>query len=74
MEIFQTIWDILITQNQKMAKTIISPFAFIEALLYMMIFTTVLKITYNKKQQKSGSKTTFFKINLLQTFPPKYQY
>lgn len=50
MEVLQTIWSILTTENERLTGIIISPFAFIEAYLYMLIFTTILKIPHTKKQ------------------------
>lgn len=49
MEILQTIWDLLITENEKFSKIVIAPFAFVEAFLYMLIFTSILKINSSKK-------------------------
>lgn len=48
MEILQTIWSVLTTENQELANILICPFMFIESYLYVLIFTTVLKINSNK--------------------------
>ena len=51
MEIFQTIWNILITKNERLTNIIISPLLFIEITLYMLIFSSVLKIQSSRKQK-----------------------
>lgn len=51
MEILQTIWSVLTTQNEMLTNIIISPLTFIEAYLYMLVFTSTLKITSTKMQQ-----------------------
>lgn len=53
MEILQTIWNVLITENERLANIIICPFIFIEAYLYMMVFILLLNIKTNKKQRIS---------------------
>ena len=50
MEIFQTIWTVLTTENKSLTDIIVSPLAFIEIYLYMLIFTAVLNINKTKKQ------------------------
>lgn len=51
MEILQTIWNALISENQKLSNILICPFIFIESYLYMMVFLTLLNIKNNKKQR-----------------------
>lgn len=51
MQTLQTIWNILTTENEKLTNLICIPFTFIESYLYVLIFTTLLKITSTKKQQ-----------------------
>lgn len=51
MEILQTIWNALISENERLTNIIISPFIFIETYLYMMVFLTLLNIKSNKKQR-----------------------
>lgn len=51
MEIFETIWNALITENQTMMTIISIPCTFIEIYLYMIIFLTILKINSTKKQR-----------------------
>lgn len=50
METLQTIWNILTTENEEIANIIVSPLAFIESYLYVLLFTTILKIPRNTKQ------------------------
>ena len=51
MEIFQTIWTALSTPNERLIQLIGIPFTFIEAYVYMLLFTTVLNISSTKKQK-----------------------
>jgi len=51
MEILQTIWNVLITENERLTNIIMGPFMFIESYLYFIIFTKVLHIQYTKKQK-----------------------
>ncbi len=51
MEILQTLCSVLTTENEGLTNIIISPLAFIEAYLYMLIFTNILKISSTKKQK-----------------------
>lgn len=51
MEILQTIWNVLTTENERLANILICPFIFIELFLYMKIFTTILNINCTKKQK-----------------------
>ena len=51
MEIFQTIWNLLITENERLSNILISPFLFVEVCLYMLIFLSVLNISNTKKQK-----------------------
>jgi len=48
MEIFQTIWTALTTENELLTKLIVIPVTFIENLLNMLIFTSLLSINSNK--------------------------
>lgn len=50
MEIFQTIWNVLTTENEFIAKAVCAPLTFIEAYISMLLFTTILKIKTTKKQ------------------------
>ena len=51
MEIFQTIWNALTTENIPLLNIINIPLVFIEMLVSMLIFTTILNISSNKKQK-----------------------
>ena len=51
MEILQTLWNILITPNERLSNILICPFSFVEAYLYMLTFITLLKIETNHKQR-----------------------
>ena len=51
MEIFQTIWNALISENEFFIKLNAIPSIFLEACLYMLMFLTLLKIESTKKQQ-----------------------
>ena len=51
MEIFQTIWNALISENELLVKIVCLPLTFIEAYLYMILFLTLLNIKSNSKQQ-----------------------
>lgn len=50
MEIFQTIWNVLTTENEVITKLFIIPFTYIEVTLSMLIFTTILNISFNKNK------------------------
>ena len=51
MEIFQTIWTSLTTENESLTNLVIIPLYFIEAYVSMLLFTTVLNIKYTNKQR-----------------------
>lgn len=51
MEILQTIWNSLTTENAKLTTILILPLHFIEAYISMLLFTTLLNITATKKQK-----------------------
>lgn len=53
MEIFQTIWNVLTTENERISNILICPFSFIESYLYMMVFIILLNIKTNQKQRIS---------------------
>ena len=50
MEILQTIWNVLTTENEHLTEILCSPLIFIELYLYMKVFTTLLQIKYTEKQ------------------------
>lgn len=51
MEFFQTIWTMLTTPNEGVANLVNIPMGFIEATVSMLLFTTILNISSNKKQK-----------------------
>jgi len=51
MEILQTIWNALTTENEQLAVSICTPLIFIEMYVSMLLFTTILNISVNKKQK-----------------------
>lgn len=51
MEILQTIWSALATENVMLTKIITSFLMFIELSISMLLFTTILNISVNRKQK-----------------------
>lgn len=51
MEIFQTIWTSLTTENEVIMNILSVPLAFIDAYVSMLLFTTLLNISTTKKQK-----------------------
>ncbi len=51
MEILQTIWNSLTTENLELTNIVILPFYLIEAYILVLIFATVLNINVTKKQK-----------------------
>ena len=51
MEILQTIWTALTTENETLTKIFASFLMFIELYVSMLLFTTILNISANKKQK-----------------------
>lgn len=51
MEIFQTIWTALTTENELLANLIVLPVNLLESIINTLIFTTVLNINISKKQR-----------------------
>lgn len=51
MEILQTIYNVLTTQNERLTNIIISPLLFIETYLYMLNFINILKISASRTQK-----------------------
>lgn len=51
MEILQTIWSSLTTENPNIITIISIPFTFIEIYISMLLFTTILNIDATKKQK-----------------------
>ena len=53
MEILQTIWNALTTENKLCISIINIPLVFIEMYVSMLLFATILRITVNKNQKLS---------------------
>ena len=53
MEILNTIWTALTTENEMLTNILFMPFMFIEMLITMLLFLTILKIVSTKKQKIS---------------------
>ena len=51
MNIFQTIWTAMTTQNETLIPIIVLPLYFVEAVVNMLLFTTVLNISTSKKSK-----------------------
>jgi len=51
MEIFQTIWTALTTENKTLADLIATPLGFLESFIGMLLFTTILNITTSTKNK-----------------------
>ena len=51
MQIFQTIWTAMTTPNETMVTILCSPLYFIEAIVNMLLFTTVINISSSKKSK-----------------------
>jgi len=67
MEILQTIWNVLTTENELLVNIVSIPLAFIEAYLSMLIFTTLLNIA-NTKKQRLIFTLSFSTLSLLNKF------
>lgn len=51
MQIFQTIWTALITENELLTNILIFPIGFIESLINVLLFTTLLNIEVKSKEK-----------------------
>lgn len=51
MQILNSIWSLLLTENEMVTKIIVAPTTFIEIWLGFLLFTSILKIDYTKNQQ-----------------------
>ena len=51
MEIFQTIWTALTTENELLTKILLIPEIFLENFVSMILFTTLLNISSSRKQK-----------------------
>lgn len=67
MEILQTIWTALSSENEILLNIISVPMTFIEATLTLLLFSTILNISFNKKQG-IVYVTSFSILSLITTF------
>ncbi|NLC87920.1 MAG: GHKL domain-containing protein [Clostridiaceae bacterium] len=51
MEIIQTIWTALTTQNEALTTALCIPLTFLEGIVSMLLFTTILNIKSDKRQK-----------------------
>ena len=51
MEIINTIWTALTTENEMLINILALPLTFVEATITVLLFTNILKIAYTKRQQ-----------------------
>lgn len=51
MEILQTIWSALTTPNEPLTQILVIPFAFVDAYVGMLFYTTILNIDVSKKRK-----------------------
>lgn len=70
MEIFQTIWTALTTENELLANIIVLPVNLLESIINTLIFTTVLNINISKKQRLKYVLLITFMLYLTSIFIP----
>lgn len=70
MEFFQTIWTALTTPNESLVNIICIPFAFIDAYVCMLFFTTILNIETSNKRNLSYVLIFGILANILTFFVP----
>ncbi len=70
MEIFQTIWTALTTPNQMLTNILGIPIFFVDAIVNMLLFTTILNISVSKKQKIIYVITITVIAFLFRTFIP----
>lgn len=51
MEIFQTIWTALTTQNVELTKLLLFPFHFLEGFVFMLLITSILNVIISRKRK-----------------------
>lgn len=71
MEILNNIWLSLTTEDEALTELLFIPLAFIEAFVYMLLFTTILDIKSNKKQNIIYIISTSILGIISSTFIPK---
>lgn len=74
MEIFQTIWTALSTQNEELINILSIPLSLIETFTIMLLFTTVLSISITKKQKIIYVFIIFIIANLSAQFFPEIKF
>ena len=70
MEIFQTIWTAITTENELLANLIVLPVNLLESIVNTLIFTTVLNINISKKQRLKYIFIITFLLYLTSIFIP----
>ena len=70
MEIFQTIWTALTTENELLTKIILIPETFLENFISMLLFTTLLNISANKHVKIKYIITVSILGNIINFFIP----
>ena len=70
MEIFQTIWTALTTENELLARIILIPEIFLEITIQVLIFTTLLNIQSNKNCKIKYIVTFSILSNFFNIFVP----
>lgn len=70
MEIFQTIWTALTTENELLANIIVLPVNLLESIINTLIFTTVLNINISKEQRLKYVLLITFMLYLTSIFIP----
>lgn len=70
MEIFQTIWTALTTENDLLARIILIPEIFLETFINMLIFTTFLNIPKTKNNSLKYILTVSILANISNIFVP----
>lgn len=70
MEIFQTIWTALTTENELLTNIIVLPVNLLESIINTLIFTTVLNINISKKQRLKYVLLITFMLYLTGIFIP----
>ena len=67
MEILQTIWTALTTENETIVKILFIPLSFVDALVNMLLFTTLLNIKCSR-ERKIIYVVVFASLSLLSRF------
>ena len=67
MNILHSLWNIVSTEDEMLMKYVLLFLSLIEIYVTMKFFTTILDITYTKKQRNSYIIIMFF-VGILSTF------